>query len=125
MASGEFKVQISAVVKGRALQPRVPAVSSPGQQSLVTGYTGAHPTNYSCRVGKGQTITNFVKSSKRRSQFEILKTKQLLAADVLTIGAGGSETENLTAIHAEEPLSTGTPGRAGSNHLEHGPGLHD
>ncbi len=68
---------------------------------------------------------NFLKSSKRRPQFEILEAKQLLAADVLTSVAGGSETENLTAIHAEEPLLTGAPVRSGLNRLEHGPGLHD
>ena len=68
---------------------------------------------------------NFVKSSKRRPQFEILEAKQLFAADVLTSGAGGSETANLTAIHAEELLSTGAPVRPGLNRLEHGPGLHD
>ena len=86
---------------------------------------GEHPPNYSCHAGKGQTVMNFVKSSKRRPQFEILEAKQLLAADVLTSVPGGSETENLTAIHAEEPLLTGAPVRSGLNRLEHGPGLHD
>ena len=68
---------------------------------------------------------NFAKSSKQRPQFEILEAKQLLAANVLTSVAGGSETANPTAIYAEEPLSTGAPVRSGLNRLEHGPGLHD
>ena len=100
-------------------------MSGPDQQFSVTGYMGEHLPNYSCHAEKVQTVLTFVKSSKRRPQFEILEVKQLLAADVLTSVAGGSETANLTAIHAEEPLSIGVLGRSGLNRLEHGPGLHD